>query len=230
MTPPGRHHHRRLKLAAGSAATLSSSSNSSGGGNGSSGSEGSSSSVERMKRRLLQTRQINGKGNSMCYSDDELTPAAGRLRTESTGADKANETSTASAAAAAAANFDPSQDSNTKSSSSSTSGGRRRQLLSRTEAEKEPDYCRYYAKYTTFTQPVYDCVVDSTQRVGVFVSAWVGNTAGYLRQVRLQSNVEPGSDPSMYVGTLYISQTQPWKQQDPWLLPKNGLRKNRRRL
>jgi hypothetical protein len=139
-------------------------------------------------------------------------------------------------ATAAAADVDD-QDSSSRSSSS---GGRRRlrasgfsalprrqrQLLSRSEYEKEADYCQYYIKQTTFSQPVYDCEMGSMRRVGVFVSAWVGNTASYLRQLRLQANVDPGSDPSMYVGTLYISQTQPWKQQDPWL-PKIGAGKKR---
>jgi hypothetical protein len=99
------------------------------------------------------------------------------------------------------------------------SAGSQRQLLARTEYEKEGNYCQHYVARTTFSQPVYECEVGSARRVGVFVSAWVGNTAAYLRQVRLQASVDPGSDPSMYVGTMYLSQTQPWKGKDPWLQP-----------
>jgi hypothetical protein len=136
-------------------------------------------------------------------------------------------------AAAAAPNGEEQDGSNSSSSSNGGGGGKRRllntaqrvslgsrrQLLMRTEYEKEPNYCQHYVSRTTFSQPSYECEIGSARRVGVFVSAWVGNTASYVRQVRLQASVDPGGDPSMYIGTIFMSQTQPWKSKDPWLQP-----------
>lgn len=210
------------------------------GGTGSSSS--SSSSDGKRRRRLLQARTINGKSSNACYADDLPARAMSQHTGDQQDAARLEADSTDASASAAAAVAGDHQDNGSSSGSDSSSGGSRhlhmssisshpnssrRHLLSRTEVEMEPYYCSYYVKQTSFSQPAYDCEVGSTRRVGVFVSAWVGNTAAYLRQVRLQSNVEPGGDPSMYVGTLFISQTQLGKQQDPWL-PKGGARKRKR--
>ncbi|WIA17497.1 hypothetical protein OEZ85_014335 [Tetradesmus obliquus] len=213
------------------------------GGTGSSSSSSSSSSSDgKRRRRLLQARTINGKSSNACYADDLPARAMSQHTGDQQDAARLEADSTDASASAAAAVAGDHQDNGSSSGSDDSSGGSRhlhmssisshpnssrRHLLSRTEVEKEPYYCSYYVKQTSFSQPAYDCEVGSTRRVGVFVSAWVGNTAAYLRQVRLQSNVEPGGDPSMYVGTLFISQTQLGKQQDPWL-PKGGARKRKR--
>jgi hypothetical protein len=145
----------------------------------------------------------------------------------------AHDAPAATAAAAAAVSAGEEQDGGSSSGGGSVGGGRRRlrtapqrislgsrrQLLVRTEYEREGNYCQHYVAQTTFSQPLYECEIGNARRVGVFVSAWVRNTASYLRQVRLQASVDPDSDPSMYVGTMFLSQTQPWKSKDPWLQP-----------
>lgn len=158
----------------------------------------------RPRRQLLLDRPPNGLGESSCFNLDTTTWEAPPVPVAEGGGEAAS--SAAGGIPRLAVNDDALPPAAVTADADAGGPGRR---LLRSRFEKEQNYCEWYARTVSAEQDADVACTggSSTRRHGAWFSGHVANEGGYIRQVRIQLDVEAGGDPTIYLSGIVSSYT-----------------------